>query len=251
MSKNIVDPYSFLPKYHQLFTILKRKIEEGEWNCNENIPSERALEAMYNVSRTTIRQTLDLLHDYGYIYREHGRGTFVAPAILQNSIYDLTSFSGDMKTRGLQPGQRILRIDYIEPSVKVRQKLTLDDTVEKVLYIERVRLADDIPIGIHYAYVPMNDKEPVTKEQLEESGSLYRLFETKFNLIAVEADETLEATIAGAYEAELLEIKDGSPLLLIERTCWSQNRKPMEFVRILYRADRYKYFAHLSRREST
>lgn len=250
MSDSRIDPYSYVPKYHQLFTILKQKIDDGEWKRNESIPSERSLEEMYNVSRTTIRQTLDLLNDYGYIYREHGRGTFVAPAIMQNSIYDLTSFSGDMKSRGLEPGQRILKIQFVEPPFLVREKLELADTTDKVLYLERVRLADGIPIGIQYTYVPMEGKEPFTKEMLEEWGSLYNLFEGKYNLIAVNADETLEATIAGVTEAKLLEIKTGSPLLLIERTTWSQGRIPMEFVRILYRADRYKYFAHLTRRES-
>jgi GntR family transcriptional regulator len=151
---NRIDPYSCVPRYHQLFTILKQKIDDGEWKRNESIPSERSLELMYNVSRTTIRQTLDLLSDYGYIYREHGRGTFVAPAIMQNSVNELISFSDDMSSRGFQPGQRILKIQYIEPSGLVRQKLELDTTINTVLYIERVRLADGIPIGIQYAYVP-------------------------------------------------------------------------------------------------
>jgi len=247
---NRIDPYSCVPRYHQLFTILKQKIDDGEWKRNESIPSERSLELMYNVSRTTIRQTLDLLSDYGYIYREHGRGTFVAPAIMQNSVNELISFSDDMSSRGFQPGQRILKIQYIEPSGLVRQKLELDTTINTVLYIERVRLADGIPIGIQYAYVPMKDKDPITEEELEQFGSLYKLMESKYNLMAVDADETIEATTANALEAQLLEIKEGSPLLLIERTSWSQDRLPMEFVKILYRADRYKYFAHLSRRES-
>jgi len=251
MSENTrIDPYSCVPRYHQLFAILKQKIDEGEWKRNESIPSERSLELMYNVSRTTIRQTLDLLSDYGYIYREHGRGTFVAPAIMQNSVNELISFSDDMSSRGFQPGQRILKIEYIEPSSSVRKKLELDATINTVLYIERVRLADGIPIAIQYAYVPMKDKDPITELELEQAGSLYKLMESKYNLMAVDADETIEATIAGALEAQLLEIKEGSPLLLVERTSWSQDRLPMEFVRLQYRADRYKYFAHLSRRES-
>ena len=63
----------------------------------------------------------------------------------------------------------------------------------------------------------------------------------------MEADETLEATVADEQEASLLNIREGSPLLLIVRTTWSQERKPIEFVKMLYRADRYKYYVHMTR----
>jgi len=250
MVEKRIDPYSYVPKYHQLFGILRTKIENGEWEPNQSIPSERELEKSYNISRTTIRQALSLLDDYGYIYRELGRGTFVAPPKLQNSLHELTSFTGDMEERGLKPGHKILSLEYVQPPTVVRQQLELPDSVDKVLYIERLRFADDVPIGIHYAYLPLNEKEPITEEEIDEYGSLYDLLQSKYNLIPAEADETLEATIADANEAKLLGINKGAPLLLIERTVWSQNRKTMEFVRILYRGDRYKYFVHLTRRES-
>lgn len=250
MVEKRIDPYSYVPKYHQLFGILRTKIENGEWEPNQSIPSERELEKTYNISRTTIRQALSLLDDYGYIYRELGRGTFVAPPKLQNSLHELTSFTGDMEERGLKPGHKILNLEYVEPPTVVRQQLELPDSVNKVLYIERLRYADDVPIGIHYAYLPLNENEPITEEEIDEYGSLYDLLQSKYNLIPAEADETLEATIADANEAKLLGINKGAPLLLIERTVWSQNRKTMEFVRILYRGDRYKYFVHLTRRES-
>ena len=245
-----IDPFSYIPKYHQLFAILRTKIENGDWEPNQVIPSERELEKTYAISRTTIRQALSLLDDYGYIYRELGKGTFVAPPKLQNSLHELTSFSDDMRARGSKPGQVILDLRYVEPPTVVRQQLELSETFEKVLYIERLRLADDIPIGIHFAYLPLPEKNPISEQEIEESGSLYELLQSKYNLIPAEADETLEATIADAREAKLLHVGKGSPLLLIERTVWSQNRKTMEFVRILYRGDRYKYFVHLSRQHS-
>jgi GntR family transcriptional regulator len=82
---------------------------------------------------------------------------------------------------------------------------------------------------------------------MEASGSLYALLAEKFNLIPFEADETIEATIADAHEAGLLSVNEGSPLLRFERLVWSQTRQAMEYVRVLYRADRYQYYVHLSR----
>ncbi|MDX9865978.1 MAG: GntR family transcriptional regulator [Anaerolineaceae bacterium] len=242
-----IDPYSYVPKYHQMFTILRTKIENGEWQPKSPIPPERELEKLYNVSRTTIRQALSMLQDHGYIYRELGRGTFVTPPKLQNSLHVLTSFSDDMKERGLKPSHRILNLKYVEPSKNVRTQLELPESAETVFMLERLRFADGIPIGIHVSYLPLNPGQTITVDEVEEYGSLYNLLQEKFNLIATEADETLEATIADAYEAQLLEVNTGSPLLLIERTVWSQARYPMEFVKVLYRADRYKYFVHLNR----
>ena len=73
MSRTI-DPYNALPKYNQLATILRQKIEDGEWQPRTPIPSERQLEVIYNISRTTIREAIDSLERQGYLYREHGRG---------------------------------------------------------------------------------------------------------------------------------------------------------------------------------
>src|SRR5690606_24016866 len=108
-----VNPFSAVPRYYQLKDILLQKIENGEWLPAQAIPSERELETLYNVSRTTIRKALDILVSKGYLYREHGRGTFVAYPRLQQSLHSLTSFTDDMKRRGLEPGQRLLSMEYV------------------------------------------------------------------------------------------------------------------------------------------
>lgn len=247
MESQRIDPYAFVPKYYQLFTILRNIIEDGEIQPLQPIPSERELEEKYNVSRTTIRQAISLLTNQGFVFREHGRGTFVAPPKLQNSLHELTSFTQDMQARGLVPGQKVLELSYIEPSQKVRNQLELGPEVNRVLFLKRLRFADDQPIGIHSGYLPLDTSQPITIEEINRSGSLYSLLQNKFNLIPSKAYETIEATIADPEEAQLLEVKEGSPLLLFERTVWSQTRQAMEFVRVVYRADRYQYFVHLTK----
>ena len=242
-----INPFDLVPKYGQLANIIQQKIEDGEYGGDKAIPSERELEEMYNVSRTTVRQALAMLSNRGYLYRDHGRGTFVVPKKLQQSLHTLTSFSDDMRQRGLKPGQKILNIEYIEPTPKIRQSLDLPADTTKILFIERLRLADNEPIGIHMAYLPIQIGIDQLRSDLDSGGSLYEIFERKFNLIPTEADETLEATAADDREARLLEISPGQPLLLIKRILWSQQRKVIEFVKVLYRADRYQYFVHLSR----
>ncbi|NPV55544.1 MAG: GntR family transcriptional regulator [Anaerolineae bacterium] len=244
---DVIDPYDFTPRYYQLASILRERIAGGEYQPNQPIPSERQLEELYGVSRTTIRQAIELLMRQGYLYREHGRGTFVSPQKLQKGISELTSFSEDMKQRGLEPGQQILAIDMRQPPEKIRQRLELEASAQEVLYLERLRLGDNIPMGLQTSYTVLPPGQTITPAEVETQGSIYRILQEKFHLIPTEADETLEVALATPREASLLGIAPGSPLLLSERTTYSQYRRVIEFVKIVYRGDRYRYFAKLTR----
>lgn len=245
---DIIDPHDFLPRYYQLANILRDRIARGELDARQPIPSERQLEKDYSVSRTTIRQAIDLLVRQGYLYREHGKGTFVSPQKLQKGISELTSFTEDMKRRGIVPGQKILEIGYIKPPEDICGHLELPAGYEeKVLCIERLRLGDGVPMGLQTSYYVLPEGQTITREELEEHGSTYRILQEKFHLIPTEADETLEVALATPREAFLLQIESASPLLLSERTTYSQFRRVIEFVRILYRGDRYRYYAKLTR----
>jgi GntR family transcriptional regulator len=244
---DIVDPNGYIPRYHQLANILRERIDRAELAALQPIPSERQLEEIYSVSRTTIRQAIDLLVRQGYLYREHGRGTFVSPQKLQKGISELTSFTEDMRQRGIIPGQKILEIGFIHPPEDVRRHLELPPDCPPVLRIERLRLGDGVPMGLQTSFYILPEGQTITREELEAYGSIYVLLQEKYHLIPTEADETLEVTLATPHEATLLQIKPGSPLLLSERTTYSQFRHVFEFVKILYRGDRYRYCAKLTR----
>lgn len=243
---SMIDPYDAVPKYHQLARILRKKIEEGEWEPNSAIPSERQLEEQYRISRPTVRQAVELLIRQGFLYREHGRGTFVMPQKLQKGLLELTSFSEDLIKRGIKPGQIILKMCREVPPQKIQQKLELAPGSE-LLTIERIRLGDGLPIGLQTSYLVLQSDQTIDKVELERAGSLYRILQEKFQIIPWAADETLEVTLASKEEAELLQVNEGSPLLLNERILWSQDRKAVEFVKILYRGDRYRYTMRLTR----
>lgn len=245
----MIDPSNVIPKYYQLANILRQQIENGDFQPHNAIPSERKLEQRYNLSRPTIRQAIDLLSRQGYLYRVHGRGTFVSPPKLQKGMLELTSFSEDMRNRGLIPGQRILEFGYVKPDSKTRRQLEILDNEKKVLRIKRLRFGDEEPMGLQDSFLALDSAHTITQEEIEEKGSIYLILQEKFGIFPTEADETLEVTLATHEEAELLNIKEGSPLLLNERTLWSQDRKAIEFVRILYRGDRYKYFVRLTRKQ--
>jgi GntR family transcriptional regulator len=246
---SMIDPANIIPTYYQLANILRKRIENGDFKAHDAIPSERQLEEQYNLSRPTIRQAIDLLERQGYLYRVHGKGTFVSPPKLQKGILELTSFSEDMRSRGLKPGHRILEFGMVKATGKVAQQLGLRDGADEVLRIKRLRFGDDTPIGLQDSYLFLPEGQTITREEIEERGSIYAILQEKFGLFPTEADETLEVTLATPEEAGLLEVPEGSPLLLNERTLWSQNRQAIEFVKILYRGDRYKYLVRLTRNQ--
>ena len=159
---------------------------------------------------------------------------------------ELTSFSEDLLKRGITPGQVILDMSRIIPAANILQRLELPAGTE-VLRIQRVRLGDQIPIGLQTSFIALTREQNITREEMETAGSLYRILQEKFGIIPTEADETLEVTLATPEEATLLQIESGAPLLLNERLLFSQNRTPVEFVKILYRGDRYQYYVRLSR----
>src|SRR5512142_2655019 len=166
MNRDHIDPYDLVPKYGQLADIIRQKIERGEWGGEEPIPSERELEETYQVSRTTVRQALDVLVKRGYVYRDHGRGTFATPRKYQNILQTLTSFTQDMKRRGLVPSQKILSFGPVELSTQVRQQLGLPPGVAKALCIERLRYADGEPMGIHVSYLALGPDQVIAREEL-------------------------------------------------------------------------------------
>jgi GntR family transcriptional regulator len=241
-----IDPYNVIPKYHQLALILKAQIVDGNWPPRSAIPAERQLETIYSISRTTIREAINLLIQQGYLYREHGRGTFVSPQKLQKKIMELTSFSEDMVKRGIRPGQIIRKVEIITPPTRIQRLLELPPN-NTVIEIDRIRLGDGKPIGLQTSYIALQNPNTITKADLEELGSLYKILEQKFHIIPSEAEETLEVTLADLDEAKLLGILPGAPLLLSQRLLFDQNRKPVEFVRILYRGDKYQYYIRLVR----
>jgi GntR family transcriptional regulator len=240
----IVDPHNVIPKYHQLYQILRHRIEAGEWGVHQAISSEREIEETYGVSRMTVRLAINLLVNQGFLYREQGRGTFVSLPVQQFSLNNLSGFSEDLKRRGYTPGQKLLQFNYLEASSEIQAQLELTPGDTQVLMIERLRFADDEPIGKDISYLPPFIGNHITQQDLTATGSLYRLLQEKMGVVPTEADEFMEIIQAEEREASLLGVTPGSPLLEIHRKVWAQDHRVIEFARITYRANRYKYYVH-------
>jgi GntR family transcriptional regulator len=238
-----------IPLYYQIKARLLDAIENGQLKPGDRVLSERELTTQFGVSRMTARQALTEMESQGFLYRVQGKGTFVATPKLEQPLAGLTSFTEDMRRRGLEPAARVISAEEVVAGRKTARALGIGETAS-VYRLERLRLAGGEPMALEVSHIPANlvpgllDREPV-------EHSLYRVLEERYGLKLVRANQSLEAVAANAYEAEVLHVREGTPLLLLERVSRDAQDRNIEFVRSLYRGDRYRFTTELIRREDT
>lgn len=234
---------SKLPYYQQLYEILRGKITRGEWKPGELIPAESELMAAYHISRSTVRQVLDMLVKEGLIYRERGRGTFIAYPTIEESMMRIVSFTEDMQQRGFIPGTRVLSATLIPAQKEISERLQISKG-EELIRIERLRLANGTPMSIEESYL-VHRYCPYLLNQDFASQSLRQTLLQDYGIRLVNAKQVIRAILAPDPLTKMLEIKHRSPLLAIERVSYSQHAIPIEFLAIFYRADRYALYNEL------
>jgi len=230
-----IDPSSPEPKWSQLRGILLDLVAD-ELEADRPIPSERELGDRFGLSRMTVRQAVDRLVAEGALYRVPGRGTFVARAKIVMPLR-LTSFTQDMRARGLAPGAVDIGRGTVAASEVVAGSLGLAPG-DPVHLVERLRTADGEPMAIERAHLPARVTPGLLDETLEDR-SLYAVLQEKFGLLLDTGEQTIEAVTAAASDARLLGVSRGSPVLLLVRRSFAGDL-PVEYVTSTYRGDRYQ-----------
>jgi len=232
-----------LPLYQQLYEILRNKIKTKEWQVSQLIPSEPELMATYEVSRVTVRQVLDMLVNDGLIYRQRGKGSFVASPTLEQSMARIVSFTEDMQQRGLQPGTKVLRAGLISATEDVAKNLQVEPGTE-MTHLERLRLANNEPMSIEESFLVHSMVKGVLQQDYV-TRPLREIIKSTFGIQLVRARQVIRAILATQSMAHVLEIPINSPILFIERVSFSQYDQPIEFLRIYYRGDRYSLYSEI------
>jgi GntR family transcriptional regulator len=238
-----IDRNSKLPLYHQLYEILRGAIIRGQWQPEDMIPPESELIERYQVSRTTVRQVLDLLANEGLIYRQQGRGTFVARPTVEQGLIRIVNFTEDMRMRGCEPSSKVLFSGVVPAPAEISEKLQVV-AGEELARLERLRLADGEPMGVEESYLVHRHCPGILKHDYVRN-SLREALERDYGIHWAHAKQTIRAILAPGDLADLLAIRPKSALLFIERVSYSQGGIPIEFLRIYYRADRYVLYNEL------
>jgi GntR family transcriptional regulator len=244
--KRMIKKNSPIPIYYQLGEIIKELIEKGELQPGDSLPAEREYAEKFQISRMTVRQAFtQLVHD-GYLHRIQGKGTFVAerkPKIEQ-TLQGLTSFTEDMKARGMKAGSQLVDFEIIPATSLIANQLGIQE-YGPVYEIKRIRLADDVPMALETNYISANFIKGLTEQIVNQS--LYSYIEDQLNLRIDHASQVIESSIANQLEADYLKIQLGAPVMLIQRNTFLKDGTPVEFVKSSYRADRYKFMIQMNR----
>lgn len=240
----MINKNSPIPLYYQLEEHIKELIENGQLIPGDALPPEREYAEKYQISRMTVRQAFTQLVNEGYLHRLQGKGTFVAERKIEQPLQGLTSFTEDMKSRGLNPGSQLIHFEIIPASIQIAGQLSIQE-YGPVYEIKRIRLADGVPMALETNYISANLIKGLTEEIVNQS--LYAFIEGQLNLRIDSASQVIESSIANQKEANYLKIPKGAPVMLIQRNSYLQNGTPVEYVKSVYRADRYKFKIQMKR----
>jgi GntR family transcriptional regulator len=230
------------PKYYVVKNHLSAML--AQLAPGEPLLPERTLAVKFSTSRTTIRQALHELTMEGRLLRMQGRGTFAAVPKMAQPL-QLTSYTEDMRRRGLASRSQLLSVGYMAADEELAWRLNARPRA-RVLRIERLRIAGDEPMAIETTHL-VSARFPGLARRLGGSVSLYEVLATEYGVTLVEAEETIETVPAPPKEAELLNTTVGYPMLLLSRHSRDSEGRPIEYARSFYRGDRYKFVAHLQR----
>ena len=233
------------PKHEQLRLHLLDFIASLE--LGTRLPAERELSTQLGVSRETLRRTLDELEQDGHVERRRGAGTFVSqPRITKR--FHLVSFTEDMQQRGLVPSSRVLSSHSAPAGSAIGSRLRISPA-DLVLWVRRLRLADGEPMAIEDLAVPV-DLVPGLKAEELEGESFYAVLAARYGFSVSQGSQTIESTVLEQDEADLLNVAQFSPALLVKRTTAMPDGRPVEHVASIYRGDRYRFEVDLTARRA-
>ncbi|GCE49925.1 GntR family transcriptional regulator [Thermosporothrix hazakensis] len=239
---------SRIPLYVQVEDTLLARITSGELPPGSQLPTEEELIKEFDVSRTTIRKTIQSLLQQGLVEIRRGKGTFVTLPKITQELTELTGFVEDMQVQGRTPTAKVLGRQIVAANDVVARQLIVPEGTP-VVQIYRVRLADNIPVSFDETYLPRELGEKILAENLE-TDPIFTLLEQKYETPLIEAKYQMEAVAASPVVAEALEIEVGSPIFLIERTSYTEGNRPVDYEKLHYRGDQIRFVTQLARRST-
>ena len=238
-----------VPLYFQLKELIREEIESDNWSAGQQLPSEPKLCETFQVSRTVVRHALQELEHEGFLYREQGKGTFVAePKISESLMQDLSGFYEDMVAKGHTPVTEVLNQEVRPAHRKIAEYLQIapDDDVIVIERLRSVSAEPNEPVVLVTTFLPYDICPGLADEDFT-TQSLYALLEQKYDLKLSHGRRTIEAKAANTYEADCLNVQEGAPLIVLDSVSYLEDGRPIEYFHALHRGDRSKFEVELYR----
>lgn len=224
-----------VPLWAQTLADLQRRVAEGEFA--EGVPPERELIAEYGVSRHTMRYAIGQLQSAGIVERGRGKGTFVTRRPIEQPTGILYSLFRSVEEQGFVQRSHVLDLGT-RADANVAERLGLTAKA-KLVYLHRVRFADDVPIAVDELWLPHSIAAPILEADFAHT-SLYNELESRCGIKPGAGNERISPTIPTSTESDLLAITPGEPAFLIERTTEFRG-VPLEWRRTIVRGDHFAF----------
>ena len=234
----MIDHASPTPFYTQIQDALLEQIRSGTLAPGVRIPSETKLADQFSVSRMTARKAIDGLVSRGLLFRQQGKGTFVAQHVVSYNLSTLLSFSATMRALGYAVTTQVLNQEVIPATAAVAERLQLAPGTPVVL-VRRLRLVDNQPAAIHSSFLDGATFAPILQVDLSTSSLLTSIEEILPTPVTYTRD-SVEAGLVEPGERALLQIAAGSPVLNVEGVAHTANGQPVRFTRAVYRSDMFR-----------
>lgn len=235
----LLDRQSPVPLYFQLKQVLLEKIRRGDWTPGTLIPSEQELQDSYQLSRTTVRQTLSELVSEGHLMRQRGRGTFITQPKIAYDPSQGVRTNEYLDTYGVELGWSLLDHGFINAPDDAAAALRLNADA-RVYRVQRIRMAGADAIGYHIAYTPPHVAAHIDPDRLAVGESLAYLH-TLPALNNAHIQRTIEAALPDDRDRKLLGADRGIAILQLTRLVRSTDGQPLEYLYSRFRGDRFKY----------
>lgn len=235
----IIESRSPTPLYVQLVEQFRHMIESGELKPGDQFPTELELVEKYGVARITVRRAINELVQDGLLVRRQGKGTFVARPKIERELINVSSFSNRMLAQGLHPSSKVMGVERISATAKLARILGAPEGAPLVV-IRRIRYANEEPTALETSYLVEERCPGIAHRDLSQQ-SLYKILEEEYCLTPDHSRRTLEVTSATSTEARLLQLHVGAPLFLIKATVYTADETVMEYAKLLFRADRFRF----------
>jgi GntR family transcriptional regulator len=228
-----------IPLYIRIAESLIGRIESGDLVPGDQLPSERELSDQLGVNRMTLRRALRVLETQGLVERRHGVGTYIAGPKIDRSMDVVFRFSRGMEKRGLTAGARLISMETILLGASQARELGVPVS-EPAHRILRLRTINQEPVLLESYTIPGQRFPGLDRFDLE-ARSIYEVMETEYGVAIARARQSFEPVLASDFEADLLCVPVGAPLMLETRLSLDGEGVPVEYGKDRYRGDRFRF----------
>ncbi|WP_069649032.1 GntR family transcriptional regulator [Caloranaerobacter ferrireducens] len=235
----MLDRYKPIPLYIQLKEELLKKIREGIWEVETQIPTEKKLMKEYNVGRATVREAISLLVKEGYVYRKKGIGTFVASKQPSLGFEPLISLTYSLKARGIKANNIVVEKKQITPDDNLLLKLRWNKS-KQCFYIKRLRYVDNRPIAVEHSY--FSNRFKYIEDKFDLTGSLAKIIIKDLKITIKKVEQTIILRLPNEEERNELKVNKDTLILDMDRWIYIEGtEEPFYYLKFLVPENIYSY----------